>query len=83
MGFTERAIDYFIQTQTDEKLRLENIKDKNKANEVHYAVEAKIIETIKELDETMLEDLEASEKSVKQIEKEEPKKLKSGDDKDE
>lgn len=83
MGFTERAIDYFIETQTDEKLRRESINGKDKANKVHYEVGAKVRKTIKELGGTMPEDLKAPEKSVKQIEKEERKKLKGDDDKDE
>lgn len=83
MGSTELAANLFRATQTDDKLRRENIKGKHKANEVHYEVGAKVRKTIKELGGTMPENLSTPEKSVKQIEKEERKKLKSGDDKDE
>lgn len=83
MGSTELAANLFRATQTDEKLRRENIKGKDKANKVHYDVGAKVRKTIKELGGTMPEDLPTPEKSVKEIEKEERKKLKGGDDKDE
>lgn len=78
MGSTELAANLFRATQTDEKLRRENIKGKYKANEVHYKVGAKVRKTIEELGGTMPEDLPTPKKSVKAIEKEEQKKLRSG-----
>lgn len=78
MGSTELAANLFRATQTDEKLRRENIKGKHKANEAHYEVGAKVRKTIKELGGTMPEDLPTPEKSVKVIEKEEKKKLENG-----
>lgn len=74
MNSTELAANLFRATQTDEKLRRENIKGKEKANQTHYEVGAKVRQTIKELGGTMPEDLPTPEKSVKQIEKEKMKK---------
>ncbi|SDY74369.1 DNA-damage-inducible protein D [Proteiniborus ethanoligenes] len=74
MGSTELAANLFRATQTDEKLRRENIKGKNNANNTHFEVGAKVRQTIKELGGTMPEDLPTPEKSVKQIEKEKMKK---------
>ncbi|SKA83029.1 DNA-damage-inducible protein D [Caloramator quimbayensis] len=76
MGSTELAANLFRATQTEEKLKRENIKGKNNANRIHYEVGAKVRKTIKELGGTMPEDLPTPQKSVKQIEKEETKKLK-------
>lgn len=70
MGSTELAANLFRATQTEEKLRRDNIKGKEKANQTHYEVGAKVRETIKELGGTMPEDLPTPEKSIKQIERE-------------
>lgn len=74
MGSTELAANLFRATQTDEKLRRENIKGKENANRTHYEVGAKVRQTIKELGGTMPEDLPTPSKSIKQIEKEQEKK---------
>lgn len=81
MGSTELAANLFRATQTDEKLRRENIQGKQAANETHYEVGRKVRQTIKELGGTMPEDLPTPEKSIAQIEREqERRKLKGGDD---
>lgn len=69
MGSTELAANLFRATQTDEKLRRENIQGKEKAGDVHYEVGKKVRDTIKELGGTMPEDLPTPTKSIKQIEK--------------
>lgn len=74
MGSTELAANLFRATQTDEKLRRENIKGKENANRTHYEVGAKVRQTIKELGGTMPEDLPTPSKSIQQIEKEQEKK---------
>ncbi|MFZ3171812.1 MAG: DNA damage-inducible protein D [Carboxydocellales bacterium] len=74
MGSTELAANLFRATQTDEKLRRENIKGKAIANQTHFEVGQKVRKTIEELGGTMPEDLPAPEKSVKQVEKELGKK---------
>ena len=71
---TELGIEYFIATQTDEKLIRENVKNKEKANQIGFEVEEKVKKAIIELGGTMPEDLPTPEKSVKQIEKEQEKK---------
>lgn len=77
MGSTELAANLFRATQTDEKLRRENIQGKQAAYDTHYQVGKKVRQTIQELGGTMPEDLPTPEKSVKQIEREvERKKLK-------
>lgn len=74
MGSTELAANLFRATQTDEKLRRENIKGKQAANQTHYEVGAKVRQTIKELGGTMPEDLPTPNKSIQQIAREQEKK---------
>ena len=77
MGSTELAANLFRATQTEEKLRRDNVQGKAEANKTHYEVGVKVRKTIHELGGTMPEDLPTPEKSVKQIEREvERKKLK-------
>lgn len=68
MGSTELAANLFRATQTEEKLRRENIKGKNKANQTHSDVGRKVRKTIQELGGTMPENLPAAD-SIKKIEK--------------
>lgn len=75
MGSEELAANLFRATQTDAKLRREHIQGKEHANQTHFNVGKKVRETIKELGGTMPEDLPTPEKSIKQIEKEEEKRL--------
>lgn len=74
MGSTELAANLFRATQTDEKLRRENIKGKAAANQTHYDVGCKVRQTIKELGGTMPENLPTPTKSIAQIEREQKKK---------
>src|SRR6266850_5736727 len=53
MGSTELAANLLRATQTEEKLRRENICSKQAANEVHEAVGKKVRQTIQELDGAM------------------------------
>ena len=80
MGSTELAANLFRATQTEEKLRRENIKGKTKANQTHYEVGKKVRQTIKELGGTMPEDLPVAD-SIKSLENKEKKKLKGNGDK--
>lgn len=73
MGSTELAANLFRATQTDEKLRKEQIIGKDAANRTHYEVGAKVRQTIKELGGTMPEDLPTPKKSIQQIEREQKK----------
>ena len=70
MGSTELAANLFRATQTDEKLRRENVQGKAAANKTHFEVGKKVRQTIEELGGSMPEDLPTPEKSIKQIEKE-------------
>lgn len=70
MESTELAANLFHATQTDEKLRRENIVGKDEANKTHFEVGRKVRQTIQELGGTMPEDLPTPTKSIKQIERE-------------
>lgn len=74
MGSTELAANLFRATQTEEKLRRENIKGKAKANQTHYEVGKKVRQTIEELGGTMPEDLPTVD-NIKKIERQERRKL--------
>lgn len=79
MGSTELAANLFRATQTEEKLRRENIKGKEKANRTHREVGAKIRQTIKELGGTMPENLPVAE-NIKKLETKRKKELKNNAD---
>jgi len=79
MGSTELAANLFRATQTDDKLRRENIRGKENANKTHFVVGKKVRQTIKELGGTMPEDLELPEKSIQEIEEKPKKKLLQGE----
>jgi DNA-damage-inducible protein D len=82
MGSTELAANLFRATQTEEKLRRENIKGKQEANMTHYEVGAKVRQTIKELGGTMPENLPVEE-SIKVVERKRQKQLKEKNEKSE
>lgn len=67
MGSTELAANLFRATQTEDKLRRENIKGKTAANTTHYEVGVKVRQTIQELGGTMPEELPVAE-SIKKTE---------------
>ena len=66
MGSTELAANLFRATQTEDKLRRENIRGKDKANQTHFEVGKKVRQTIKELGGTMPESLPSAE-NIKKI----------------
>ena len=68
MGSTELAANLFRATQTEEKLRRDDIQGQAKANKTHYEVGKKVRETIKDLGGTMPEDLPVAE-NIKKVEK--------------
>ena len=67
MGSTELAANLFRATQAEEKLKRENVKSKQRANNTHFEVGKKVRATIRELGGTMPEALPTPEKSDKQI----------------
>jgi len=76
MGSTELAANLFRATQTEEKLRKDNIKGKEKANRTHFDIGKKVRKTIEEIGGTMPEDLPVAD-SIKKLEKaKQPKQLK-------
>jgi len=74
MGSTELAANLFRATQTEEKIKRENIRDKNSANSAHYEVGNKVRQTIRELGGTMPENLPVHD-SIKKIERKKQKLL--------
>lgn len=69
MGSTELAANLFRATQTEEKLRREKVRGKQKANQTHFEVGQKVRQTIADLGGTMPEALPTPEASIKQLEK--------------
>lgn len=79
MGSTELAANLFRATQTEDKLRNENIQGKQKANQTHFEIGKKVRKTIEEIGGTMPENLPivSSIKTVqKKLDQKENKKLK-------
>jgi DNA-damage-inducible protein D len=77
MGSTELAANLFRATQTEEKLRRENVRSKEVANRIHNEVGRKVRKTIHELGGTMPENLPVAE-SIKEVESREKRRLKAG-----
>jgi len=75
MGSTELAANLFRATQTEEKLKRENIKGKQKANQTHFEVGKKVRKTIEELGGTVPENLPVADSIKKLDKKDEPKKI--------
>lgn len=67
MGSTELAANLFRATQTEDKLRRDNIQGKTAANRTHYEVGKKVRDTIRELGGVMPEDLPTAD-SIKRLE---------------
>ena len=70
MGSDELIANLFRISQTEQKLKNENIKIEKEANDTHYRVGKEIRNTIKKLGGTMPEDLPTPNKSLKELEKE-------------
>ena len=70
MGSEELAANLFRITQTESKLKKDNIEGENNANKTHYTIGKNIREVIKKNGGTMPEDLPTPNKSLKEIEKE-------------
>lgn len=70
MDSTELAANLFRSTQTEEKLRRDNVNDKKMANKTHFAVGTKVRNTIKDLGGTMPENLPTPKKSIQSLVKE-------------
>lgn len=57
MGIMELSANLFTATQTEYKLRKENITDRKKAEEIHYAVGTKVRKMITEIKGIMPENI--------------------------
>ena len=75
MGSDELATNLFRISQTDQKLKKDNIKGEGNANKTHYEVGTEVRNTIKRLEGTMPEELPTPSKSLKELEKENKMKL--------
>lgn len=67
-GTTELAANLFRITQTDEKIKKENIRGQWPASKTHFVVGQKVRKSIEDIGGTMPEDL-PPEKNIKQIKK--------------
>lgn len=76
MGSDELIANLFRISQTEQKLRKDNVKTEKEANETHYEVGKKVRKAIADIGGTMPEDLPTPKKSLKQLEKENSKSLK-------
>ena len=70
MGSEELAANLFRITQTESKLKRDNISTEKDANKTHYNIGKNIREVIAKNGGTMPEDLPTPKKSLKQLEKE-------------
>jgi len=68
MGSTELAANLFRATQTEEKLRRENIQGKENANQTHYEVGRKVRDAIRDIGGEMPENLPA-EPHIREVER--------------
>jgi hypothetical protein len=68
MGSTELAANLFRTTQTEEKLKRDQVRGKQQANQTHFEVGKKVRANIKDLGCTMPEALPTPDFSIKQIE---------------
>jgi DNA-damage-inducible protein D len=68
MGSTELAANLFRATQTEEKLRRDNIQGKQEANKTHYEIGKKVRKTIEEIGGEMPENLPVAE-DVKKVQR--------------
>ena len=70
MGSDELIVNLFRISQTEQKLKNDNIKGQKDANETHYNIGKNIREVIAKNGGTMPEDFETPKKSLKELEKE-------------
>lgn len=75
MGSEELIANLFRISQTEQKLKRDNVQTEKDANDTHYNVGSKIRQTIEELGGTMPENLPTPEKNLKQLEKEQKQAL--------
>lgn len=77
MGSTELIANLFRISQTEEKIRKDEVNSADLATAVHYSVGKEVRTAIEKIGGTMPEDLPTPEKSIQQIEKEQMERLKA------
>lgn len=77
MGSTELIANLFRISQTEEKLRRDDVEEAKIATGVHYSVGCEVRNAIEKIGGTMPEDLPTPAKSIHQIEKEQLARLKA------
>lgn len=77
MGSTELIANLFRISQTEEKLRKDEVDNAKTATSVHYSVGREVRTAIEKIGGTMPEDLPTPQKSIQQIEKEQIARLKA------
>ena len=77
MGSTELIANLFRISQTEEKLKKDNVDTEKEACKTHNKIGKIVRKAIKEAGGTMPEDLPTPQKSLKQLEKEKHKQLKA------
>lgn len=75
MGSTELIANLFRISQTEEKLKRDEVSTAAAANNTHYEVAEKIRKAIIEMGATLPEDLPVPDKSIRTIERDEIRKL--------
>ena len=75
MGSAELAANIFRITQTEEKLKNDHVSTETDACSTHYVVGKTVREAIEKLGGTMPEKLPTPDKSIKELEKDELKKI--------
>lgn len=75
MGSEELAANLFRITQTESKLKRDNIQGISRANETHFIVGKEVRTVIKKIGGTMPEDLPTPKRAITEIERAELKKL--------
>jgi len=77
MGSTELIANLFRISQTEEKLRKDEVDNAKVATSIHYSVGREVRSAIEKIGGTMPEDLPTPEKSIQEIEKEQMARLKA------
>ncbi len=70
MGSDELIANLFRISQTEQKLKKDNVQNENEANKAHYNIGKNIREVIEKNGGTMPENLPTPKKSIKELEKE-------------
>lgn len=75
MGSDELIANLFRISQTEQKLKKDNVNNEKDANNTHYNIGKNIREVIAKNGGTMPEELPTPKKSLKELEKEKTKEL--------